>query len=140
VKATSRAHDKQVSLNTNKNYNQMQASKPWASSDDVAAFGRGRGAPRGRGFRGRSDGRPGNVWNPRNEGYNSGGSDQASPTKTFNKGRGQFNSAPRFQRNGPQQNQQRGQNQGNNNQGGNNNAGFSQKARNQNKNFRTGGN
>jgi hypothetical protein len=145
VKATSRAHDKQVSLNTNKNYNMMQASKPWASSEDVATFNRGGGAPRGRGFRGhgggRGGGRPGNDWNPRNN-FNSGGSDSSSPQKQFNKGRGQFNSNPRFQRGNQQSNPNRGPQQGgnNNNNGPNNPGGFQQKPRSQNKGFRGGGN
>jgi hypothetical protein len=63
VKATSRAHDKKVALNTSKNYNALQAAKPWASAEEVAAFNRGRGAPRGRGVRGRGNSRPGNDWN-----------------------------------------------------------------------------
>jgi hypothetical protein len=46
VKATSKAHDKQVSLNTNKNYNALQALKPWASSEEIAAYvARGRENP-----------------------------------------------------------------------------------------------
>ncbi len=54
VKATSRAHDKKVALNTSKNYNALQAAKPWASAEEVSTFNRGRGSPRGRGprFRG----------------------------------------------------------------------------------------
>jgi hypothetical protein len=52
VKATSRAHDKKVALNTCQNYKALQSTKPWASHDDVSTFNRGRGgpAPRGRGM------------------------------------------------------------------------------------------
>jgi hypothetical protein len=51
VKATSQAYDKKVALSMNKNYNALQASKPWASPDDISTFIRGRGfmAQRGRG-------------------------------------------------------------------------------------------
>jgi hypothetical protein len=136
VKATSRAHDKQVALNTNKNYNALQGSKPWASSDEMAALARGRGAPRGRGFQNRGGVRTGNDWNPRNDKYNSGGADQFTPPKSFNRGRGQFNHGQRPPRGNPQANQQQRNPQQNNN----NNAGFSQKPRQQNKNFRNGGN
>jgi hypothetical protein len=143
VKATSKAHDKQVSLNTNRNYNALQASKPWASPEDMAAAARGRGAPRGRGFRGRGGGgvgRQGNDWNPRpNNNYNSGGNEHFSPTKQFNQGRGQFNSPNKFPRNNnQQQGPPRGQNHGN--QHGNQNSGFQQKQRSANKPFRGGGN
>jgi hypothetical protein len=134
VKATSRAHDKQVSLNTNKNYNVLQASKPWASSDELAALARGRGASRGRGFPGRGGGRAGNDWGPRNDKFNAGGTDQFTPPKSFNSGRGHFNHGQKPARGNPQANQQR-----NPQQNSNNNAGFSQKPRPQNKNFRNGG-
>jgi hypothetical protein len=137
VKATSRAHDKQVSLNTNRNFHLLQAAKPWASSEDTAAFGRGRGSPRGRGFRGRG-GRPGNDWNPRHDNFNAGGQDNFSPQKPFNQGRGQFNQKSKFQRNPPNPNQQRAQNNGNNFISGNS-SGYSQKPKPQQKNFRGGG-
>jgi hypothetical protein len=53
-----------VALNTNFNYNALQAAKPWASAEEVAAFAnRGRGAPRGRGVRNRGNFRSGNDWN-----------------------------------------------------------------------------
>jgi hypothetical protein len=135
VKATSRAHDKQVSLNTNSNYNMMQATKPWAPAEDVVAFGRGRGSSRGRTPQGRGGGRSGNGWNPRNN-FNAGGSEHFSPPKPFNRGRGQFPSNPRFQRGGPQGQQPRN----NNNNGNNSSGGYPQKSKPQNKSFRGGGN
>jgi hypothetical protein len=137
VKATSRAHDKKVSLNTSRNYNVLQASKPWAPQEDAAALARGRGAPRGRGFRGRGGGRPGNETNPRND-FNSGGSDYGASQRP-NRGRGSFNSNQRF----PRGNHQQGQNRNNNNFNSGNNTGgsFQQKQRPQNnKSFRGGGN
>jgi hypothetical protein len=74
VKATSRAHDKKVALNTSRNYNAFQAAKPWASADEVATFNRGRGAgaqrSRGRGMRGGF--RQGNNSNPRYDNNNPG--------------------------------------------------------------------
>ncbi len=144
VKATSRAHDKKVSLNTNRNYSSLQASKPWASPEEVADFARGRGAPRGRGLRSRGGGgRPGNQWHPRNE-YNARGLEYGMPPKT-NWGRGQFNQTQRFQHNGPQQ--QQGPSRNNNNQGNyggnsnNANSAFQQKkTRPPNKGFQGGGN
>ncbi len=68
VKATSRAHDKKIALNTNRNYNALQAAKAWASAEEVAAFNRRGGLSRGRGGRGRTSFCQGNEWNPRNEG------------------------------------------------------------------------
>jgi hypothetical protein len=55
VKATSRAHDKKIALNTSQNYNALQAAKPWATAEEVAAFSQGRGATRGRGVRSRGN-------------------------------------------------------------------------------------
>jgi hypothetical protein len=72
VKATSRAHDKKIALNTNRNYNALQAAKPWASPEEVTAFNRGRGSPPGRGIRARGGYRPGNDGNPRFDNFNSG--------------------------------------------------------------------
>jgi hypothetical protein len=121
-------------LNTNFNYNSLQASKPWASTEDAAAFARGRGAPRGRGFRGRNGGRTGNDWNPRNDNSNSGGQDHFSPQKPFKQqGRGSFNPKSKFPKQPQNQHQQRGGG------GNNNNAGFQQKPRFPQKNFRGGG-
>jgi hypothetical protein len=65
INATSRAHDKKVALLTNHNYNALQGAKPWASAEEVAAFTRGRGSPRGRGVHSRANFRQGNEWNPR---------------------------------------------------------------------------
>jgi hypothetical protein len=138
VKATSRAHDKQVSLNTNRNYNVLQAGKPWASSEDMAALGRGRGAQRGRNPQGRGGGRSGNDWNPRGN-FNTGGPENFSPQKPFNRGRGHSQPYNKFPRGAPQTNQPRN----NNNNGGNssnNSGGYPQKPRPNNKNFRGGGN
>jgi hypothetical protein len=75
VKATSRAHDKKIALLTNRNFNVLQAAKPWASTEEVAAFNRGRGGggQRGRGTgRGQANPRPGNDWNPRYNNSNPG--------------------------------------------------------------------
>jgi hypothetical protein len=72
VKATSRAHDKKIALNTSRNYNALQAAKPWATAEDVAAFNRGRGAPRGCGVRFHGNSQPGNDWNPRYHNSNLG--------------------------------------------------------------------
>ncbi len=63
VKANSRAHDKKVALNTSRNYNALQAAKPSASADEVTAFNRGRGSPRGRGVPNQGGFRQGNEWN-----------------------------------------------------------------------------
>ncbi len=72
VKATSRAHDKKIALLTNRNFNALQAAKPWASADEVTTFNRGRGGPRGRGIaRGRGNFR-GNEWTPRYDNSNPG--------------------------------------------------------------------
>ncbi len=147
VKATSKAHDKQVSLNTNKNYNALQASKPWASSDDMAAYNRGRGAPRGRGGnQNRGGGGPGNAFFPRNKGFSPGGQQFQGQQRGSNPNRGQFNSPPKFQRNNAQGGQPRG-NQHHGNPGPNNtnnnhgfNGGYQQKPRPQDKAFRGGGN
>ncbi len=147
MKATSKAHDKQVSLNTNKNYNALQAMKPWASPEDVAAFAKGRGNPRGRGgFPPRGGGRPGNAFSPRNDGFFPGGHQFQNPQLKGNPGRGQYNSPPKFQRNNAPQGQQRHNansgNPGQNNSGANNNNfnnSYNQKSRPQGKAFRGGG-
>jgi hypothetical protein len=141
VKATSRAHDKKVALNTSKNYNALQASKPWASPDEISTFNKGRGFPagRGRGLHMRGSPRSGNVWNPRADNFNSGGSDYGTQNqKNFNArgGRGSFPNNNKSQRGQPS-NQFAGYNSGNQ---GNRAQGFQQKPKTQNKGFRGGGN
>ncbi len=150
VKAASKAHDKQVSLNTNRNLYALQALKPWASSDDLAAA-RGRGFSRGRGFPSQGGGRPRNDFGPRND-FNSPGGSQFPTNQRGNfQQRGQFNSPPKFQQRGNQpQGQQRNNNSGSNLQGGGsnnhnrgnnfNNGGYQNKPRPPNNNFRGGGN
>ncbi len=110
VKATSRALDKKIALNTNRNYNALQASKPWASAEEVSTFNQGRGSPRGRGMRIRGNGRPGNNWNPRNESFNPGGGHYGSnqPNQNF-QNRGNFNQG-RGQRGGQHPNSGRDSN------------------------------
>ncbi len=111
VKATSRAHDKKVALNTSFNYNALQASKPWASAEEVSAFNRGRGSPRGRGPRNRGGFRLGNDWNPRSDNFNpGGGSFGANQQNRGGQNRGSFNQSPRGQRGGQQFNNNRGSN------------------------------
>jgi hypothetical protein len=149
VKATSKAHDKQVALNSNRNFNALQAAKPWASAEEVAAFGRGRGGPKGKPFQNQVGGRPGNDFGPRNNSFGGpGGSRFPTPQRNNNfNNRGNFNAPPKFQRNNPQQQgQQRNNNANPTNQGNANNSnnfnagGYQQKPRPPNKNFRNGGN
>jgi hypothetical protein len=145
VKATSKAHDKQVSLNTNRNFNQLQASKPWASPDEVAAFNRGKGAQgwgRGTPMRG---GRPGNDFFPRNNMLSPGGSNYNPAQRPNNGGKNNFNQAQKPQRGNHHQGFQRPNNSNNapNNQGQGNNfnsGGYQSKPRPPNKSFRGGGN
>jgi hypothetical protein len=136
VKATSRAHDKKVALNTSRNYNALQASKPWASAEEVSAFNRGRGAPRGRGNRNRGGYRPGNEWTPRNDNFNSGGGNFGFNQQGQNfPNRGNFSQGQRGQRGG----QNLGNNRASNN--GNRNPGFPKKTTgNQNRGARGGAN
>jgi hypothetical protein len=143
----SKAHDKQVSLNTNYNYNSLQASKPWASPEEVAAFNRGRGAQgRGRGAPMRG-GKPGNDFFPRNNAFSPGGSNYNSAPRQNNGGKGNFNQGQKFQRGNQQQGFQRNNNNSSNNAQNNpgqankfNNGGFPSKPRPPNKGFRGGGN
>jgi hypothetical protein len=149
VKATSRAHDKQVALNTNRNFNTLQSSKPWAVADDNSNFGRGRGASiRGRGASNRG-GRPGNESFPRNNNnFSSGGQGYSGQPRTNTAGKSNFNQqSGRGQRGGPQQQgyQRPNPNANNNNPnqghpGGNfNNGGYPSKPRPPNRGFRGGG-
>jgi hypothetical protein len=118
VKATSRAHDKKVALNTSKNYNALQASKPWASAEEVSTFNRGRGSPRGRGLRTRGSFRTGNEWQPRNDNFNSGGGNFGFNPQSQNfSNRGNFTQGQRGQRGGQHPGNNRGSNNGNRNQG-----------------------
>jgi hypothetical protein len=137
VKATSRAHDKKVALNTNKNYNAMQAAKPWASAEEVLAFNRGRGSPRGRGVRSRGGFRSGNDGNPRFDNPNPGGTQfgYQSGNQGF-QNRGNFNQFPKNIRG----NQSNNGGRGNNNPNNSGNRGFPQKHRPQNRGNRGGGN
>jgi hypothetical protein len=133
-------------LLTNKNYNALQATRPWAPSEDVATFNRSRDGSRGRGQRPRDQGRPGNDWNPRNEQYNSGGKEFNSPGQ--GRGRGQPNCLFQQQRGNFNNNAPHNFNNLNNNNAnrgggssGSNNSNFQQKSRPpNNKNFRGGGN
>lgn len=117
IKATSRAHDKKVALNTNQNFKALQATKPWASAEEVLIFNRGRGSLRGRGMRNRGTGRPGNDWNPRHENFNPGGGQYSANQSNPNfQNRGNFNQG-RGQRGGQHPNSGRGSNNNNCNQG-----------------------
>jgi hypothetical protein len=124
VKATSRAHDKKIALNTNRNFNALQASRPWASADEVSTFNRGRGSPRGRGPRSRGNNfRAGNDWNPRNDNNSGGGNFGFNNQQNQNyPNRGSFSQGQKGQRGG----QHPGSNRGSNN--GNRNSGFPKKA------------
>jgi hypothetical protein len=148
VKANSKAHDKKISLITSRNYNSLQASKPWAASEDVATFTKGRdaaGGSRGRGQGFRGQGWSGNKGNPRQEQFNSGGKEYNRSGSSF-RGKGQPNRQNQPNRGG-QQNGSRNFNNGNsgnfnrpNNNNNGNNSGFQQKNRPGNKSFRGGGN
>jgi hypothetical protein len=129
----------------------MQATKPWATPEDVSAFAKGRGGPnRGRGgFQNRNPGRPGNDFVPRNNSF-QGGQQFSGQPRSNNPGRGNFNQPPKPQRGNPQQGQQRpnpgnhnngpGYNNHGNNNNNYNNSGYPNKPKPPNKNFRGGGN
>ncbi len=147
MKANSKAHDKKISLITSHNYNSLQATKPWAATEDVATFSRGREAAagsRGRGQRYRDQGRSGNDGNPQNDQFNSGGKEYNNSGPSF-QGKGQPNRSNQTFRGGQQNNGPRNFNNANagnfnrpNNNG--NNSGFQQKTRPLNKSFGGGGN
>jgi hypothetical protein len=134
VKATSRAHDKKIALNTNKKYNALLAAKPWASPDEVAMFNRGRGAPRGRGPRTRGGFGQGNGWNPRFDNNSGGNQFGASGSNQGFGNRGNFNQSQKNQRGNPNNNRP------NNNNPSGNNRGFPPKQRTPNRGGKNGGN